>query len=122
VKRLIAFFALLISAEPALAQWEPPDEVLQVRVKGDGAWTVRCDYQDRRGTSENREAKGPKDGRLHLNRATGGTCTYRAAPDEPLTIRLKSALYQCTLPQPGEGCAQTFPAGASGQFEVRGRD
>lgn len=121
MKRLIAFFALLIFAEPALAQWEPPDEVLQVRVKGDGAWTARCDYQDRRGRSAVREAGGSKNGQLHLNRATGGTCTYRAAPGEPLTIWLKSPLYQCTLPEPSEGCEQTFPAGASGQFEVRPR-
>ncbi len=119
--RSIASIAFLIFATPALAQWEPPDEVLQVRMKGDGAWTVRCDYQDRRGKNAVREANGPKDGRLHLNRATGGTCTYRAAPDKPLTIRLKSPLYHCTLPQPAEGCEQSFPAGSSGQFEVRGR-
>lgn len=120
--RSITSFSLLIFATPALAQWEPPDEVLQIRIKGDGAWTVRCDYQDRQGRNTVRAAKGPKDGRLHLNRPTGGTCTYRAAPDKPLTIRLKSPLYRCTLPQPGEGCEQTLPAGSSGQFEVRGRD
>lgn len=50
MKRLIASTAfMLLSAVPAHAQWEPPAEVLQVRISGQGAWTVRCEYQDRKG-------------------------------------------------------------------------
>ncbi len=107
---------------PAYGQWEPPEEVLQVRISGKGAWSVRCEYQDQNGKTVVREANGRPD-RLHLNRAAGGSCTYRAAPDQALTIRLKSPLYRCSLPAPQAGtCQQAFAAGASGQFDIRPRD
>lgn len=113
---------LLLTAVPASGQWEPPDDVLQIRVDGDGAWSVRCDYQDRKGKAVTREAHGPRDGRLHLLEPSGGACSYQAASDKPLTIRLKSPLYACTLPAPDQGaCQQTFAAGASGEIEVRKR-
>lgn len=124
MKGLIAFATLVFLAAPALAQWEPPDEVLQVRVKGDGPWTMSCQWQSRKGKPMTREVRGRNDDweRLHLNEAYGGTCSYRAAPDKPLTVRLKSPLYRCTLPAPGkEACEQTFPAGASGQFDIQKR-
>lgn len=51
--RLIASTALmLLAAAPAHAQWEPPDEVLQVCVDAEGDWNVRCEYQDRRGKTQ----------------------------------------------------------------------
>lgn len=114
--------ALLLLAAPAHAQWEPVDEVLQVRIQGKGAWSVRCEYLDSRGRTMVREANGRGD-RLHLSALAGGSCTYQAAPDRPLTIRLKSPLYRCTLPsRENKMCQTTFPAGASGRFEIRKRD
>jgi hypothetical protein len=121
--RLTATIALLLlAAAPAHAQWEPPDEVLQVRIKAEGDWSVRCEWQDRKGKTLSREASGEAE-KLHLNRPQSGTCTYRADPGKPLTIRLKSSLYRCTLPatEP-KTCQQTFAPGASGQIEIRKRD
>lgn len=125
MKRLVATSALLLLASPALAQWEPVDEVLQVLVRGEGTWTVRCQWQNRRGEPMSREARGRGSDRLerlHMLESFGGTCTYQAAPDRPLTIQLRSPLYRCTLPaRIAQRCEQTFPAGASGQFEIRRR-
>ena len=125
MRALIVSTALaLLAALPAHAQWEPVDEVLQVRIQGKGAWSVRCEYQDRRGKTVVREANGRGD-RLYLSayEGSGGSCTYRAAADQPLTIRLKSPLYRCTLPaREKDLCQQTFAAGASGQFQVVKRD
>ncbi|MCP1469650.1 hypothetical protein J3E64_001332 [Sphingobium sp. OAS761] len=121
MKRIAAIAALSLISAPAVAQWEPPDEVLQVRIKGDGDWFVRCQYKNRKGEDVTDEARGPRDERLHI-RTSQGSCTYQSAASETLTIRLKSPLYRCTLPEPGEGCEQTFPAGISGQFEIRRRN
>lgn len=121
--RLIALStALMLLAAPAYAQWEPVDEVLQVRIQGKGAWVVRCEYLDGRGRTVVREANGRGD-RLHLSALAGGSCTYQAAPERPLTIRLKSPMYRCTLPsREKDMCQTTFAAGASGRFEIRKRD
>lgn len=114
MKKVIALSTLVLAAAPALAQWAPPDEVLRVRVKGEGAWTVSCQWQSRSGRD--------RWERLHLLESYGGTCSYQAAPDQPLTIQLRSPLYRCTLPQrAGRECEQTFPAGASGRFEIQAR-
>lgn len=125
MKRLIATLAVLFITTPTLAQWTPPDEVLQVHARGEGAWTLSCQWPDRRGKPVTREVQGKgrdRWGRLHVVEPSGGSCTYRAAPDQPLTIRLRSPLYRCTLPSPGaEGCEQTFPAGASGRFTIQAR-
>lgn len=125
MKRLIAPCALLLFASPAPAQWEPVDEVLQVLVSGEGAWVVRCQWRTRGGQPMARDARGRGSNRverIHMLESFGGTCTYQAAPDHPLTIRLKSPLYRCTLPARIEQrCEQTFPAGASGQFEIQAR-
>lgn len=113
---------LLLAAAPAHAQWEPPNEVLQVLIAGQGDWSVRCEYQDPRDRTMVREAKGRGE-RLHLSRPRSGACAFQAAPDQPLTIRLKSPLYRCTLPAPTpNACEQTFAAGASGRFEILARD
>lgn len=126
MKRLIAAPALLLLASPALAQWEPPDEVLQVHARGEGAWVLRCQWQNRRGEPMTREVRGSGRNRsehLYALESFGGTCSYQAAPDRPLTIRLRSPRYRCTLPARAPRlCEQTFPAGASGQFEVRARE
>lgn len=121
--RLIASTAfMLLVAAPAHAQWEPPDEVLQVRISGKGAWMVRCEYQDRKGKTAIKEAHGRGD-KLHLVEPASGACTYQAAPDKPLTLRFKSSLYRCMLPAPEKGtCQQTFAAGATGQVQIRKRD
>jgi len=125
MKKVIALSMLMLAAAPALAQWAPPDEVLQVRVKGEGAWTVSCQWQGGNGEPRSRAAQSSGRNRwerLHLLRSYGGTCTYQAAPDQPLTIQLRSPLYRCTLPQrAGRECEQTFPAGASGRFEIQAR-
>jgi hypothetical protein len=125
MKKVIALFMLMLPAAPALAQWAPPDEVLQIRAKGAGAWTVRCQWPGRGGQPMTREVRGSgrdRWERLHLLDSYGGTCTYQAAPGQPLTIQLKSPLYRCTLPQrAGRECEQTFPAGASGRFEIEAR-
>jgi len=112
---------LLLAAVPAHGQWEPPNEVLQVRINGEGGWVVRCDYQDRKGKAVTKEARGKPD-RLHLIEPQSGSCTYQAAADRPLTIWMKSPNYRCTLPSPQPKlCRQTFAAGTSGQIEVRKR-
>lgn len=125
MKKVIALSTLMLAAAPALAQWAPPDEVLQVRVRGEGAWTVSCQWQSRSGQPMAREVRGSgrdRWERLHLLESYGGTCSYQAAPDQPLTIQLRSRLYRCTLPQrAGRECEQTFPAGASGRFEIQAR-
>lgn len=123
MKSLFASPALLLfAAAPAHAQWEPPDEVLQVRISGKGAWSVRCAFQNTKGKTTVREAKGRSE-QLHLIKAVSGVCTYEAAPDKPLTIWLKSPLYQCTLPaREPKLCRQTFAAGTSGQIDIRRRD
>lgn len=121
--RLIALSPaiLLFAAAPASGQWEPPDEALQVRISGEGAWVVRCNYQDRKGKAATREARGPRDQRLHLIEPSSGSCAYQAA-DKLLTIRFKSPLYTCTLLAPEKGmCQQSFAVGASGEIEVRKR-
>lgn len=124
MRSMIALPALLFFAVPAQAQWAPPDEVLQVHAKGEGAWVVNCQWQSRRGQPMTREIRG--SGRDRWERMNvlepGGTCYYQAAPDRPLTIRMRSPLYRCALPAPVSGaCEQTFPAGASGQLDVRPR-
>lgn len=122
MKIVIALTALLLGSAPAHAQWEPVDEVLQVRIAGKGAWVVRCDWVDRKGKPQLRELRGRGD-RLYINDAASGSCTYQAAPDQPLTLRLKSPLYRCTLPaRETEMCRQTFAAGAAGSFQVVRRD
>lgn len=76
MKSLILIPALLlVTAPPASAQWEPADEVLQVRIKGDGAWQVRCAFQNRKGKAATREANGPRDKRLYLVEPSSGSCT-----------------------------------------------
>lgn len=113
---------IMVAIAPAYAQWEPPEEVLQVRISGKGAWWVRCEYQDQEGKTVVREANGRPD-RLHLNKAASGSCAYRAAPEQALTIRLKSPLYRCSLSAPQAGtCRQMFAAGTSGQFDIRPRE
>lgn len=125
MKRLIAWSALLLLAAPVQAQWAPVDEVLQVRVRGQGVWVVSCQWQTPRGEPRSREVRGSgrdRWERLHALESFGGTCSYQAAPSHPLTIQLRSPLYRCTLPaREPEACQQTFPAGASGQFEIRQR-
>lgn len=112
---------LLLAAAPSHAQWEPPEEVLQVRMSGKGEWSVVCEYQDRDGKTVIREARRRTD-KLHLNQPMTGSCTYRAAADQPLTIWLKSSLYRCTLPAPEKKqCRQTFAAGSSGRIDIRKR-
>ena len=123
--RSATILALLFLAEPALAQWEPPDDVLQVRVKGDGDWHLTCKWQDSKGRSQTKELAGRNGDweRLHIRRPVSGTCSYQAAAGHTLTVRLKSPLFQCTLPQPGgDGCEQTFLAGGAGQFAIAARD
>ncbi|MBC9032667.1 hypothetical protein IAG41_09710 [Sphingomonas sp. JC676] len=114
---------MLLAAAPAYGQWEPPNEVLQIRVSAKGDWAVRCEWQDAKGKTVTSEArKGDRD-RLHLSEPRAGICTYRSAPDKPITILLKSPLYRCTLPaREKKMCRQTFAAGSSGQFEIRKRD
>lgn len=125
MKRVIATFTVPFFNARALAQWTPPDEVLQVHARGEGGWAVNCQWQDRRGKPVTREMQGKGRGRwerLHAIEPSGGSCTYRAASDQSLTIRLRSPLYRCTLPSPGaEGCEQTFPAGTSGEFAIETR-
>lgn len=125
MRRLIAWSALLLAA-PAQAQWAPPDEVLQVRARGEGAWVVSCRWQNSRGEPISREIRGSgrdRWERLHALESFGGTCSYQAAAGQPLTILLRSRLYRCTLPAPGgRECQQTFPAGASDQFEIQSRN
>lgn len=112
---------LLFAAVPAHGQWEPPNEVLQVRIDGKGGWVVRCEYQDKKGKTVTQEARGKPD-RLHLSEPASGTCTYQAAADKPLTIWLKSPNYACTLPSPQRKmCRQTFAPGSSGRIDVRKR-
>jgi hypothetical protein len=49
--------------------------------------------------------------------------SIKAAPGKPLTILLKSPLYMCTLPKPGNGgCEQTFSEGATGRFTIEKRE
>ncbi|MGK6319011.1 hypothetical protein [Sphingomonas sp. DT-204] len=125
MKKVIALSMLMLSTAPASAQWAPPPEVLQVRVRGEGAWTVSCQWQSRSGQPMSREVRGSgrdRWERLHLLESFSGACTFQAAPGQPLTIQLRSPLYRCTLPQPdGRECEQTFPAGTSGRFEIQER-
>lgn len=123
MRPLIALPALiLLAAAPANGQWEPPDEVLQVRISGKGAWVVRCEFVDRKGKTQTKEARGRGD-HLYLLEPVSGTCTYQAAPDQPLALRFKSPLYRCTLPAPEQKmCRQTFVAGSSGQIVIKKRD
>ncbi|MFA6113338.1 MAG: hypothetical protein WC729_05085 [Sphingomonas sp.] len=112
---------IMLAAVPAHGQWEPPNEVLQVRISGKGDWVVRCEYQDKKGQTVSREARGKTD-RLHLGEPISGSCTYQAATDRPLTIWLKSPHYSCTLPTPQPKiCRQVFTAGSSGRIEIRKR-
>lgn len=127
MKRLVVLYSLpLIASAPLAAmQWEPPDEVLQVQIYGKGDWLVSCQWQDYKGKSKAREAHGADDRHQHLHvlRAESGSCSYKAAPEGELTIRLDSPLYRCTLPSPEEGeCMQTFPAGSQGEFRIEKRN
>jgi hypothetical protein len=120
MNRLVIMFGLLALPAAADAQWKPYPQVLQLEVKGDGAWAVSCQLQDRGGNPVTRELSENGRDRFNLT-VRGGQCTYKAAPDEPLRISIAGD-YVCTLPSPEEGrCRQTFPAGASGQFEIRRR-
>lgn len=119
---MIAAVAMLPGA--ANAQWEPLPEVLQIFGQGEGAWTISCQFQDRRGKVVARDAKGcgKRQERLSMVEPAGGQCSYRAAPDKPLVITVKSPFYLCPLPAAtGKGCEQSFPAGASGQLEIKKR-
>lgn len=121
---IVAITMLPVAAH---AQWEPLPEVLQVEAQGEGFWVVSCQLLDKKGQPVAREirGRGKRSERLSLIEATGGQCTYQAAPDKPLTLAVKGGWYSCTLPSPTNmkrrGCEQIMPAGATGQFEIRRR-
>lgn len=123
MKRLsISPLLLLLAAAPMHGQWEPPNEVLQVRISGKGDWVVRCDWKNAKGKSVTSEARRGERDRLHLIEPENGTCNYQAGADKPITIWLKSPNYRCTLPaREKRDCRQTFSAGSTGQFEIRKR-
>lgn len=125
MKRLIGMSALALASAPAAAQWEPYPEVLQVDGAGEGAWLISCRLLDRKSSPVTRELKGRGKRKEHLGilDVQGGQCSYQAAPDKPLLIAVNGGVYRCPLPSPIEGkCEQTFPAGATGQFNIRRRD
>ncbi|GGB37385.1 hypothetical protein ACFSC3_17215 [Sphingomonas floccifaciens] len=125
MKSWIAAATIVLTAVPALAQWTPTDDVMIVEAKGDGAWAVTCQLQDRKGATVSREVRGGKKGWQRLTQldARGGQCSYQAAPDRPLTIRMRGGLYACPLPTVSKGwCEQAVAAGGSGQFDIKRRD
>ncbi len=125
MKRLIGLSALALAATPATAQWVAYPEVLQVDGEGEGAWLISCQLLDKKDRPVTRELKGrgKRKGHFGIFDVRGGQCSYQAAPDKPLLIAVNGGLYRCPLPSPVEGkCEQTFPAGATGQFDIRRRD
>lgn len=120
MKRLIIMSGLLALPAAVDAQWKPYPQVLQLEAKGDGDWLVSCQLLDREGDPVTRELSERGNDELSMT-ATGGQCTYKSAPGDPLRITIGGD-YVCSLPAPEDGkCRQTFPAGASGKFEVRRR-
>lgn len=126
VKRWIIAATIAMLPAGALGQWEPPSEVLVIKARGEGPWTVRCKLQDKGGATVTRDIVGRGKGwqQLTMFDARGGQCSYQAAPDKPLEITKRGGLYGCPLATKTRkgGCEQTIPAGGSGQFEVKRRD
>lgn len=121
MNRLILLPALLAMPAAASAQSVPYPQVLQFEAEGDGAWTIRCVLEDRKGKPVSRELSGEEKRAFNLE-VTTGQCTYAAAPDAPLRITIGGD-YACPLPAPdARKCTQVFPAGASGQLDIRRRN
>lgn len=122
MKSLLAGLPLLMIATASVAQWEPLPEILRIEGKGEGAWTLKCQMQPKKGDPVTREfvGRGKKPLGFSMDEPKGGSCSYAAAPDKPLTILVRSPWYVCPLTAaPGQPCQQTFPAGATGTFEVK---
>lgn len=122
MKSLLAGLPLLMIAAPGAAQWQSLPEIVLIEGKGEGAWTLRCQMQPKKGAPVTREflGRGKKALGFSMDEPNGGSCTYAAAPDKPLTISLRSPWYVCPLTSAADQpCQQTFPAGASGAFDVK---
>lgn len=121
MKSLLLGLPMLMIATASTAQWEPLPEILRIEGRGEGAWKLTCQMQPKKGGPVTREfvGRGKKALGFAMDEPKGGSCTYAAAPDRPLTISLRSPWYVCPLTSPvGQPCQQTFPAGATGSFEV----
>ncbi|WP_291055490.1 hypothetical protein [Hyphomonas sp.] len=122
MKSLLAGLPLLMIATASAAQWEPYPEMLRIEGKGEGAWNLKCQMQTKKGDPVAREftGRGKKALGFSLDEPIGGSCAYVAAPDKPLTISLRSPMYVCPLASAvDKPCQQTFPAGATGTFDVK---
>lgn len=118
MRSLVLMPLLLAVPASAHAQWTPYPHVLQFRVEGKGAWSVSCQLLDKHREAVSYELTGRGQDRFNKE-VTGGQCSYQAAPDERLKIVI-TGNYVCPLPAPEKRrCEQTFPAGSTGQLEIR---
>lgn len=120
MKAFLTLSVLVALPSAAMAQWVPHPQVLQLKAEGDGAWSISCQLQDK--TGKPLSPRLSDGGTTRFNKEVmGGQCAYKAAPDKPLKITIGGD-YVCPLPSPEKRiCAQTFPAGSSGELEIRRR-
>lgn len=122
MKSLLLGLPLIMIATASAAQWEPLPEMVRIEGKGEGAWTLRCQMQTKKGAPVTREfvGRGKKALGFSIDEPSGGSCTYATAPDQALTVSLRSPWYICPFsPTDSKVCQQTFPAGATGTFDVK---
>lgn len=108
--------ALIGSSQVAAKDVEAP---LKLTASGEGR--VKCTFTDARGNITKRDLKADRGGQAEYSSARfdHGTCEYKAASKEQLTITVEGDGWACPFnAASGVACAQTFANGAKGAFRL----
>lgn len=82
MKSLLAGLPLLMIAAPSAAQWQSLPEIVRIEGKGEGAWTLTCQMQPKKGAPVMREFVGRGKRRL-ASQWTNQTVVLALTPPRP---------------------------------------
>lgn len=122
---MMALFALTIStgAIAQSAETAPPAaklDTFKLAAKGDGPWSIWCDYEARGGEST-RNITPDKDhaGSLIVTHMSGGSCHYSGGYG-PLTMTITSDAWSCPFKSATDAaCELVVPRLGSGEFRLK---